>query len=57
LKEGLISVGSRSEHENDPLDPEIIRRFDNRFIYKVVEDDYYLESESEDAMHMQRILR
>lgn len=57
LKEGLISVGSRSEHENDPLDPEIIRRFDNRFIYKVVEDDYYLESESEDATHMQRILR
>lgn len=57
MKAGLISVGSRSEHEDDPLDPEIIKRFDNRFVYKVVGDDYYSTREPEDAMHMQRILR
>lgn len=57
LKAGLISVGSRSEHEDDPLDPEIIKRFDNRFVYKVVGDDYYSTREPQDATHMQRILR
>ena len=33
LKEGLISVGSKKAEEPDPLDPEIIKRFDNRFQY------------------------
>ena len=57
LKEGLISVGSRNEKENDPMDPEIIKRFDNHFIYRVINDDYYSESESEDADHLKRILQ
>jgi hypothetical protein len=34
LKEGLISVGSKKAEEPDPLDPEIIKRFDNRFQYR-----------------------
>ena len=33
LKEGLISVGSKKVEEPDPLDPEIIKRFDNHFQY------------------------
>jgi hypothetical protein len=33
LKEGLISVGSKRLEEPDPLDPEIIKRFDNQFQY------------------------
>jgi len=57
LKEGLISVGSRSERELDALDPEIIKRFDNHFKYRVIEDDYYSESEVEDAHHLQRVLQ
>ena len=34
LKEGLISVGSTQPVEPDPLDPEIIQRFSNKFIYQ-----------------------
>jgi hypothetical protein len=36
LKEGLISVGSKRSVEPDPLDPEIIKRFDNKFSYRDV---------------------
>jgi len=57
LKEGLISVGSRSERELDALDPEIIKRFDNHFKYRVVDDDYYSESEVDDAHHLKRVLQ
>jgi len=31
LKEGLISVGSKKAEEPDPLEPEIIKRLDNRY--------------------------
>ena len=41
LKEGLISVGSKKGHEPDPLDPEIIKRFENRFMYREIGPDYY----------------
>jgi len=57
LKEGLISVGSRSESEPDPLDPAIIKRFDNHFTYRVVDDDYYVTSELEDAHHLRQVLQ
>ena len=57
LKEGLISVGSRKESEEDPLDPEIIKRFDNHFQYRVVDVNYYSSFEIEDAKHFKRILR
>lgn len=57
LKEGLISVGSRKETEKDPLDPEIIKRFDNHFQYRVVDINYYTSCETEDAKHFRRILR
>lgn len=57
LKEGLISVGSRSERETDPLDPEIIKRFDNQFKYRVIDDDYYTKSEMEDARHLKQVLQ
>jgi len=57
LKEGLISVGSRREVEADPLDPEIIKRFNNHFQYRIVDEDYYMKSEIEDARHYRHILR
>lgn len=56
LKEGLISVGSRRELEEDLLDPEIIKRFNNHFRYRIVDEDYYMESEAEDAKHYRHIL-
>lgn len=57
LKEGLISVGSRKASEDDPLDPEIIKRFDNQFQYRVIDEDYYSHCEIQDAKHFKRILR
>lgn len=58
LKEGLISVGSRFSFEEDPLDPEIIKRFDNRFRYEPVDaDKYYADENEADAEHFKRILR
>jgi len=57
LKEGLISVGSRNLFETDALDPEIIKRFDNHFTYRVINENYYAESEPEDSCHLRRILR
>ena len=55
LKEGLISVGSKRAEEPDPLDPEIIKRFDNHFKYDEIDDDYYATEDS-DAPHFRRIL-
>jgi hypothetical protein len=55
LKEGLISVGSKREVEPDPLDPEIIKRFDNHYKYNTVSDEYY-KSEDGDGLHFQRML-
>ena len=46
LKEGLISVGSKKAHEPDPLDPEIIKRFENQFRYREIGPDYYCPSSS-----------
>jgi hypothetical protein len=58
LKEGLISVGSRRAEEPDPLDPEIIKRLDNRFRYDPVGDDYYSDKEDgNDARHFERMFR
>ena len=56
LKEGLISVGSRSAKEADPCDPEIIKRFDNHFRYRVVGEDYYDSEDADDRKHLKRIL-
>lgn len=50
LKEGLISVGTK-QFEPDALDPEIIKRFDNRFKYRPVQPDYY------EDVHFTRILK
>ena len=55
LKEGLISVGSKNQ-EPDPLDPDIIKRLDNRFQYVPITPDYYL-AEDGDEVHFRRILR
>ena len=55
LKEGLISVGSKRAEEPDPLEPEIIRRLDNRFRYDEISDNYY-DSEDDDGIHFERIL-
>lgn len=70
LKEGLISVGSRKQEEPDPLDPEIIKRFDNHFRYRPIDADYYSQlharahaegkgeeaDSQEDQLHFRRIL-
>lgn len=53
LKEGLISVGTK-QFEPDALDPEIIKRFENRFKYQEVNVDYYDEP---DSIHFKRILK
>lgn len=55
LKEGLISVGSKRLEEPDPLDPEIIKRFDNQFQYNKISADFY-KGEDGDEVHLQRIL-
>ena len=55
LKSGLISVGSKRAEEPDPLDPEIIKRFDNHFRYDNIADDFY-QDEDGDETHLQRIL-
>mmetsp|Transcript_19490 Transcript_19490/g.57976 ORF Transcript_19490/g.57976 Transcript_19490/m.57976 type:complete len:424 (+) Transcript_19490:724-1995(+) len=57
LKEGLISVGSLRSTEEDILDPEIIKRFDNHFQYREVDENYYTLSEGDDSEHYRCILR
>ena len=49
LKEGLISVGSKKAEEPDPLDPEIIKRFDNQFCYRPIGPDYYAGRDGRDG--------
>jgi len=56
LKEGLISVGSKRSDEPDPLEPEIIKRFDNHFRYDDISADYY-KNEGGDEPHLERILK
>jgi len=56
LKEGLISVGSKRKEEPDPLEPDIIKRLDNRFQYVPITPDYYLDEDG-DEVHFRRILR
>jgi tetratricopeptide (TPR) repeat protein len=56
LKEGLVSVGSKQAEEPDPLDPEIIKRLDNHYLYKEITDKYYDTKEDSDHEHLQRIL-
>lgn len=55
LKEGLISVGSKRPVETDPLDPEIIKRFNNMFAYRNIDESYY-DGEEGDAVTFRRIL-
>jgi hypothetical protein len=57
LKEGLISVGSLRSFEEDILDPEIIKRFNNHFQYREVDENYYTASEGDDSKHYKCILR
>ena len=56
LKEGLISVGSRSKEEPDPLEPEIINRFENLYMYKAISPDYYSDEDGDEA-HFRRVLK
>ncbi len=55
LKEGLISVGSKSPQEPDPLEPAIIGRLDNRYKYVSCEPDYYADEDGDEAV-MRRML-
>lgn len=60
LLEGLVSTGSKDMDDNtlDPLNPDIIQRFDNRYDYRVITDidKYYLDEEG-DEEHIARILK
>lgn len=55
LKEGLISTGSKNAEEPDPLEPDIIKRLDNRYQYNTISDNYYNDEEG-DELHFQRLL-
>lgn len=63
LKEGLVSTGSKNVDEPDPLEPDIIARLDNRYLYKPIKADYYSleggfhESEDGDEFALRRILK
>jgi len=56
LKEGLISVGSKNAEEPDPLEPEIINRFENHYEYKPITADYYADEDGDEA-HFRRLLK
>ena len=56
LKEGLISVGSKHAEEPDPLEPEIINRFENHYEYRPITADYY-DEEDGDEVHFRRLLK
>ena len=56
LKEGLVSVGSKNSEEPDPLEPEIINRLDNRYMYKPITANYYTDEEG-DEIHFRRMLK
>ena len=56
MKEGQISVGSLRVEE-DILNPEIIKRFDNHFQYHEIDENYYTKSQGDDAEHYKFILR
>lgn len=55
LKEGLVSVGSKQK-EDDPLNPEIIKRLKNVYRYDPITPNYYT-SENGDEVHLERILQ
>ena len=55
MHEGLVSTGSKSPEEPDPLDPEIIGRLSNLYQYRPVSSEYYLEEEGDEA-HFANIL-
>lgn len=48
-KEGLISVGSTQREEPDPLDPDIIQRFDNKFSYRDIPENYYMDEDGDEV--------
>ena len=50
LREGLISVGSKSADEPDPLEPSIISRLDNHYKYKPIDINYYQNEDGDDAI-------
>lgn len=52
LKEGLISVGSTRSEEPDPLDPEIIQRLDNKFKYRDMPKDYYVDEDGDEVSEL-----
>lgn len=56
LMEGLISVGSKSREEPDPLEPEIINRLDNKYLYRPISPSYYTNEDGDEA-HFRRILK
>ena len=57
LKEGLISVGSSREKEDDILDPDIIKNFSNLYQYNEIDRDYYMDGQDgDDGEHLGMIL-
>lgn len=55
LLEGLVSAGSETNEEADPLNPEIIGRMDNHFQYVPTQLGHY-KSEEGDETHFQWML-
>jgi len=60
LMEGLVSTGSKNldDRELDPLNPDIIQRFDNRYEYRpIVDVNKYYPDEEGDEEHIARVLK
>eukprot|EP01084_Bolivina_argentea_P016074 30121_1 len=58
LMDGLVSVGSTRPEEPDPLDPEIIKRIRNVFMYRPtkVSDCYVGKDDRDEAFYYQKVL-
>ena len=58
LFEGLISTGSNSlDDHKDPLNPDIITRFNNKYLYKPIKEEEYYREEEGDEEHLARVLQ
>lgn len=60
LLEGLVSTGSKNldDKVKDPLNPDIITRFDNKYEYRFIENiDKYYTNEENDEIHISRVLK
>ena len=59
IHEGLVSTGSSQNESDDPLNPDIIERFDNEWRYDPCETSYYATEGEIDGLipHLERNLQ